>query len=200
MNRITWRWWLLAIAGAPIVLGVTAQALSVRLDNDYLRITAPEIDFLTDNPLKRLTDGNTVSYLGQLMLTSGSGSDRIVHARSVARFAFSYDVWAERFKVTLMTPGSRLQPSAKNLTREGAQAWCLDQLKIDLANVPPNRPFWVRLEMRSEDREGKGIIGEPGISLSGMIALFSRPVKNLQVHVVREVGPGPWLTCGSLDL
>lgn len=188
MNRVTWRWWLLAIAGAPIVLAVTAQALSVRLDNDYLRISAPALEFLKDKPLKRLRDGNTVGYLGQL--TVSTGTDRIVQGRSIAHFAFSYDIWAERYKVTLITPGIKGRPSAKNLTREGAQSWCLEQLKIDLTRVPSDRPMYIRLEMRSEDsKETEGIIGEPGISLSGLIALFSHPVKNQQVHVFEEIGP-----------
>lgn len=171
------------------MLGITAQALSVRLDNDYLRISAPNLEFLTDKPLARLMDGNTVGFLGQL--TISSGSDRIVQARSIAHFAFSYDIWTERFKVTLVTPQlntHELPPSAKNLTRGAAQAWCLDQLKIDLAHIPADRPIWVRLEIRSEDpRETAGIVGEPGISLSGLIALFSHPVKNQQVHLIEEI-------------
>jgi hypothetical protein len=188
MNRITRRWCLLAIAGAPVVLGISAQALSVRLDNDYLRISAPKLQFLDGDPLRRLRDGNTVGYLGQL--TVATGVERIVQGRSVAHFAFSYDIWAERFKVTLLTPGTKARPSAKNLTIEAAQSWCLDQLKIDLAHVPTSPSVFVRLEMRSEDsKETAGIIGEPGISLSALIALFSHPVKNQQIHLVEEIGP-----------
>jgi hypothetical protein len=188
MTRITRRWCLLAIAGVPVLLGISAQALSVRVDNDYLRISAPKLQFLDGEPLKRLKDGNTVGYLGQL--TVATGNDRVVQGRSVVHFAFSYDIWAERFKVTLITPGNKSRPSAKNLTLDGAQNWCLDQLRIDLAQVPADRPIFVRLEMRSEDpNETAGIIGEPGISLSGLIALFSHPVKNRQIHMVEEVGP-----------
>jgi hypothetical protein len=63
-------------------------------------------------------------------------------------------------------------------------------LKIDLAHVPDDRPIWVRLEVRSEDaRATEGIVGEPGISLSGLIALFSHPPKNQQIRVFQEVGP-----------
>ena len=175
------------MSGAPIVLGISAQALSVRLDNDYLRISAPDLQFLTGKPLDRLRDGNTVGYLAQL--TVSTGEERILQGRSLAHFAFSYDIWAERYKVTLLTPGLKTSTSAKNLTREGAQAWCLDQLRIDLGRIPRDLPIFVRLEMRSEDpKETAGIIGEPGISLSGLIALFSHPVKNEQVHLVEEVG------------
>jgi hypothetical protein len=177
------------MAGAPIVVGLTAQALFVRLENDYLRVSAPNMEFLTDKPLERLKDGNTVGYLGQL--TVSTGDQRILQGRSIAHFAFSYDIWTERFKVTLLTPqlsSHELPPSARNLTRAAAQAWCLDQLKIDLAHVPADRAIWVRLEIRSEDaRETAGIVGEPGISLSGLIALFSHPPKNQQVHKVEEI-------------
>jgi hypothetical protein len=189
-RRIAWRWWLLALAGAPIMMGVIAQALSVRVDSSFLRVSAPNLDFLKEKPLERLKDGNTVGYLAQL--TVATGEERTVQGRSIVRFAFSYDIWTERFKVTVVTPGPKneTRPSAKNLTREAAQAWCLDQLKIDVARLPADRPVFVRLEMRSEDaRETQGIIGEPGINLSGLIALFSRPVKNEQVRLSEEIGP-----------
>jgi hypothetical protein len=188
MTEITRRWCLLALAGAPVVLGISAQTLSVRLDKDYLRVSAPNLDFLKDKPLERLKDGKTVGYLAQL--TVSTGAERVLQGRSIVHFAISYDIWAERFKVTVLAPGSQAHPSQKNLTREGAQAWCLDQLKIDFTHVPTDRPMWIRLEMRSEDtKETDGIIGQPGISLSGLIEVFSRPVKNQQVHLAEELGP-----------
>src|SRR5438874_2682151 len=125
MNRMTRRWCFLALAGTPIVLGITAQPLSVRLEEDrLLRVSAPDLDFLTDQPLKRLKDGRTVGYLAQL--TVSSGKERILHGRSIGRFAFSYDIWTERFTVTLVVPGDH-PPTSRNLTRGAAQAWCLDQ-------------------------------------------------------------------------
>ena len=182
------------MAGAPIVVGLTAQSLLVRLDGDScLRVSAPNMDFLKGKPLERLQDGRTVGYSGQL--TVSTGNERIVQGRSVAHFAFSYDIWKERFTVTLITPQlsrHELPPTVKNLTRAAAQAWCLEQLKIDgteLAHVPPDRPIWVRLEIRSDDPRGtEGFVGESGINLlNGMIELFSRPPKNLQVHEVEEL-------------
>jgi hypothetical protein len=188
MISVTRRWWLLAIAGSPIVLGITAQALSVRMDKEYLRVSAPNLQFLDGKPLERLKNGNTVNYLGQL--TVSAGADKAVQARSVVYFALSYDIWIERFKVTVLTAGMKgVPPTVKNnLTREAAQAWCLEQLKVDLAHVPIDHPVWVRLEMRSEDpQETAGIIGEPGISISGLVAWFSRPVKDKEIHVWEEI-------------
>lgn len=187
MKSVTRRWWLLAVAGAPIALGLSAQTLSVRLDNDYLRVSAPALQFLTGKPLERLKDGNTVGYLGQL--TVATGSERTVQARSIAHFAISYDIWEERFKVTLVTAGTAARLSAKNLTAAAAQAWCLDNLKIDLAHVPNNKPIWVRLEIRADDpKEGPSIIGE-GISLGALIDLISRPPRSPQQHWVLDSGP-----------
>jgi hypothetical protein len=188
MTSLTRRWCLLAIAGAPIVLGISAQALSVRLDDRSLHVTAPSVHFLRDEPLKRLTDGRTVGYLGQL--TISTGNERIVQARSLVHFAFSYDIWTERFKVTVLTSGAK-QPSAANLTKEAAEAWCLDQLNIDLTRVPADRQIFIRLEIRSEDqKDSDNIIGEPGINLSGLIAVFSHPPRDKQVvHVTEEIGP-----------
>ena len=186
MHPVTRRWCLLAIAAAPIALGLTAQALYLRLDDGFLRVNAPNLEFLTGKPLERLMDGKTVGYLGQLTVLSGY--DRTVQSRSVAHFAFSYDIWTERFKVTLISPGLTAHPSQKNLTRNAAQAWCLDRLRIDMARLPSNGPLFVRLEIRSEDpKETEGIVGEPGISLSRLIELFSHPVKNQQVYVSEEI-------------
>ena len=178
------------MAGTPVLLGITAQALSVRLDGDYFQVTAPNLDFLTGKPLQRLRDGSTVNYLGQFSILTGD--TRVVRARSIARFAVSHDIWEEMsrgFSVTLITSNSGKRPSIRNLTPAAAQSWCLDQLKINLSQVPSDRPFWVRLEIRSEDKPDRGIVGEPGISLSGLIAIFSRPVKDEQFHWYKEDGP-----------
>jgi len=185
MTSITRRWWLLAIAGAPVVLGVSAQTLLPRLDGDYLRVTAPNLQFLTGKAFDRLKVGNTVSYNAQL--TVATGRDKIIQARAVAHFDFSYDIWEERFKVTLLIPGLS-RSSAKNLTAAAAQAWCLENLKIDLANVPSDRPIWVRLEMRVEDpKDSEGVIRD-GISLNALIGLLSQG-RPQQQHFVEEIGP-----------
>jgi hypothetical protein len=188
MNPVTRRWWLLAIAGAPIVMGVTALALSVRVDNDFLRVGAPNLQFLTGEPLRRLHDGSTVGFLGQLsILTSENGPATF---KSAARFDVSHDVlelMTTGFKVVLATPEG---PSVRNLSPEAAQSWCLSQLKIDLTDVPPNRPIWVRLEIRSQGpKETDGIVGAPGISLTGLIELLNHRPPKQEVHLTARVGP-----------
>jgi len=191
MNLITRRWWLLAMAGAPIVVGMTAQAFSVRLDNDFLRVSAPNLHFLTGKPLDRIRDGHTVGYVGLLTILTGESGP--VQTRFAARFAVSHDVWEEPnagFRVTLVTPEKPSRPNPKPFTNVAAEAWCLEQLKIDLSRLPADRSIWVRLEIRSEDpKETAGIIGAPGISLSGLIELFSHPIKEEQVHLTEQIGP-----------
>jgi hypothetical protein len=189
MNSVTRRWWLLAIAGAPIVLGITAQALVVRVDDKYLRVNAPNLHFLTGKPLSRIRDGRTVGYLGQLSILTGEFGP--VQSWSFAHFAVSRDIWEEDpnagFKVTLVSPD---KPSNKKLSAIAAEAWCLDQLKIELTRVPADRPIWIRLEIRSEDpKENAGIIDTPGISLSRLIELFSHPMKDETVRVTEKFGP-----------
>jgi hypothetical protein len=181
MTSVTRRWWLLAIAGAPIALGLSAQTLSVRLDNDFLRVNAPALDFLGGKAFERLKDGNTVGYTGQL--TVATGDEKTIQARSAARFAISYDIWEQTFKVTLVNPG---KAAAAHLTAAAAQSWCLDALKIDLAHVPANKPIWVRLEIRADDpKDGPNIIGD-GISLGALIDIISRPPRTPQQRWIAE--------------
>lgn len=56
MQKVTRRWWLMASFGAPFSLGLSAQALRVRLDGDDLRVGAPQFGFLTGKPLEKLKD------------------------------------------------------------------------------------------------------------------------------------------------
>lgn len=192
MDSVSRRGWLLAFASTSVVLSYTAQSLVVHLENDYLRVAAPNIHFLTGKPLERLRDGATVGYLGRLtVLTSESGP---AQATAIERFAVSHDVFEDMdkgFKVTLATPGRRDKLPTKNrLTNIAAEAWCLDQLKIDLGRVPVNRPIWIRLEMSSEDpKETAGIVDTPGISLSKLIEVLSQPKRDQEVRLVEQIGP-----------
>ncbi len=191
MHFSTRRWWLLALASAPVILGMTSQAFVVRLENDSLRVGAPNLHFLKGKPLQRLHDGATVSYLGSLSILTGEFGP--VESTSFARFAISHDVFEEMnagFEVTLVAPGRQDRPSAKRLSDLAAEAWCLDHLKIDLAHLPANRPFWVRFEMTSEDpKDTASIIDPSGIILSKMVELFSQTKRDEQVHLSEKIGP-----------
>lgn len=185
MTGVTRKWWLLLTVCMPVALGISAQSLVVRLNGDLLHIAAPQLRFLSGKPLERLHDGLTVAFLGQLSISTDANAT--VRARSIARFALSYDIWEQRFSVTRLGPGKR---SASNLSARQAEDWCLENLALDRSALPADRPFWVRLDLRAEDSlDQPGVVGEPGISLTRLVEIFSRPAREKQPHWILDAGP-----------
>ena len=112
--------------------------------------------------------------------------------RSVARFALSYDIWEERFSVTRfgITRNEVITRNASHLATQAAESWCFDQMTADVSQLPPGRPFWVRFELHGEEgREGAQVIGEPGINITRLIELFSRPARAQQPRWQLDAGP-----------
>jgi hypothetical protein len=108
----------------------------------------------------------------------------------VARFALSYDIWEERFSVTRMGERPDSRRSVSHLSLQAAQNWCLDNLTIDRSLIPPDRLFYVRLDLRLEDpRDQLGIVGEPGINITRLIEIFSRPARSAQQPFLLRNGP-----------
>lgn len=185
MQGVTRRWWLLMLFCMPAAFGVGAQPLSVRLDGDFLHIAAPGLKFLSGKTLERLKDGGDVAFLGQL--SASSDGHKTILARSVARFALSYDIWEERYKVTMLSPSRQ---SASNLSLEGAQTWCLEHLTLDRSQLPASQAFSVRLDLRLADPlDQRGILGDTGISLTKMVELFGRPAGEKQLHWTLDSAP-----------
>lgn len=184
---------LLALAAlAPVgVLAVTPAParLFAWLDGDLLRISAPQLNFLNGKPLDRLKDGGSVAFVGQVTISTSQGALTPL-ARSAARFAFSYDIWEEKFSVTLFgeRPGSRR--SASHLSQTMAESWCLDNLSLPRGSIPSGTPFWVQLDLRAEDpRDALGVVGEPGINITRLIEVFSRPARGSQPRWMLSAGP-----------
>ena len=181
MEQVTRRLWLLAGFGCPLAAALSAQELAVRFDTaNLLHISAPGLRFLVGKPLERLKDGATVAFLGQLTLSLDANAT--VAVRAMARFAMSYDIWEERFSVTRFSIARNevVTRSASHLAPQAAEAWCLDQLTLDASQLPPNRPIWVRFDIHVEDgRDASQVIGEPGINITRLIELFSRPAREL---------------------
>ena len=166
----------MASFGAPLTLGLAAQSLGVRLDGDDLRIVAPQFHFLTGKSLEKLKDGASVAFLAQLSLSPEVNAPAI--KRAVDRFIVSYDVWEEKFSVT-QTGMERAKVT--HLSSTAAEAWCLDEPVSIPPALSPARPFWIKLELRTEDpKESAAIVGEPGISLRRLVEIFSRPPRNQQ--------------------
>jgi hypothetical protein len=182
---------------AALVAGVVVSAYAIeynewrlnpRVDGDFLYVTAPNFSFLNGKSLERLKDGVSVAFIAQLTVST-TPNYVVPDARSVARFAVSYDIFEERFSVTRITdyPGQKL--SVSHRTGPAAEAWCFDQLTLNRSDLPADRPFYIQLDMRVEDpRDTAGMIGEGGISLGRMIQLFSRPVRDKQAHWLLNSG------------
>ena len=176
---------MIALLGAPAVLGLSAPPLLVRLDGDYVHVSAPQFQFLTGKTLDRLHDGASVGFLGQITLSLDRNAT--VQARSVARFALSYDIWEEKFSVIRFGQTRR---TASHLSLDAAQNWVVDNLTLNASDIPQDRPFWLRFELRAEDpRDALGIIGGSGISLTRLIEVFSRPAGAAQPRWTLDAGP-----------
>jgi hypothetical protein len=185
MRNVTRRWWLLASFGAPLSMGLTAQSLKVRLDGDDIRIAAPQLKFLTGRSLDRLHDGASVVFLAQLSLYSEVNAPAI--KRAVDRFVVSYDIWEEKFSVTKTGFDHR---SISHLSSSAAEAWCLENLALGASGITPDKPFWIKLDVRAEEaRDQAGVVSETGINLTRLIEIFSIPARAQQPHWEAMAGP-----------
>jgi len=184
-ERISRRSWLLAGLAIPLSRVRAAELLNVSFDGDNLRVGAPGLHFLTGKPLERLKDASTVTFLSQLTLfTDARGT---VMKRVPERLVVSYDLWEEKFSVTIPGGSKRHIP---NVSAAEAESWCLDNLAISALGIAPSRPFWLRFELRTADRrELASVVGESGVSLSGLIDLFSRKPGAGEPSWVRTGGP-----------
>lgn len=163
-----------------------APALAVSFDGDNLRVAAPDLHFLVGKPLQRLKDAATVTYLSQLTLLSDAGGT--VFKRSpIERIVVSYDLWTEKFSVTITGGGKRSIP---NVSAAHAESWVLDNLAISATGLPPDRPFWMRFDLRTSDRRDFGsVVGDTGLSLGNLVDLFSRKRGAGDLSWTRHDGP-----------
>ena len=169
-NRISRRSWLLAGLAIPL-FRARADGLEVSFDGDTLRPVAPNLHFLTGKALERLRYADTVLFLSQVTLFR---DDHATVFRQVPqRFYVSYDVWEERFKVTIpgATPESRF-----GLTASQAESWCLENATVSALGVVPDQYYWMRFDLRTADpKDYSRVVDESGISIRAFIELFSRP-------------------------
>ena len=181
---ISRRSWLLAGLAAPLLRGTTHSGLTLSFDGDNLHVAAPELHFLTGRPLSHLQDGATVVFLSQLTIFQDSRGS--VWRRAPERLTVSYDVWEDKFSVVLSTANRRVS----RLSAGAAETWCLDNLAISALGLKPDRPFWFRLELRTADpKDLSSVVGDPGISISGLIEVFSRKPGAGQDQWLLNAGP-----------
>jgi hypothetical protein len=176
----------LAFVGS-LVVPVEAQTVTISRVGDAVAVQAPGLGFIKGETLARLKDGRTARVDLDLTVLPGPGG--AAAARSRQAYVLSYDLWEERFAVTMAGPPPR---SVSYLTANAAEAWCLDQLRIPLSALGALReaPFWIRLEYRTLGGDSTPARDEAaGFTLRGLIeALSTRPKAASQTHAV-EAGP-----------
>ena len=184
-HRISRRDWLLAGLALPLFRARANEQLSISFDGDNLHVAAPGLHFLSGRPLGRLKDADTVTFLSQLTLFSDPFAT--VVKRAPERVVVSYDLWEERFAVTILSASKRTR---SGLTLAQAEAWTIDNLVIGSLGVPPDRPFWLRFELRTAtQKELSRVVGETGISLGGLVEFFSRKPTSDDPYWTRSAGP-----------
>lgn len=187
-HTISRRSWLVASLGIPLFRARATPILRVSSDGDNLHVTAPELHFLSGKPLARLKDGNTVVYVSQLTLFREDPPtgirEPISHSREV--ITVSYDVWEEKFKAVLAVD----HRSKEHLSQAETEAWCMENLAISALGLEPRRPFWLRFDLRTaSDRDLPVLEGESGISIRGLIEMFSRKAGVDDVRWQLDAGP-----------
>lgn len=175
---------LLALLACPVAR-VSAQALTVDIVGDALKIRAPAFSFLNGDPLARLKDGRSVRVELAALVLAAPGKSPAAATRRI--FALSYDLWEERFAAAVSGTGSR---SVSHLTAEAAEAWCIQQLTVPVSGLGSLRsePFWIRVESRilngkSDSRE------DEGLTLRGIIDTLSRRQASEKTSHSAEAGP-----------
>lgn len=166
----------LLAAAALFALSISPATLAVHLAPDGLAVSAPRLHFLSGKQLDRLHDGVAVAFDAQLSLLAPSNRTQI--QRAIDRFVVSYDLWEEKFAVTSLRPPRH---SASHLSAAAAEAWCLDSMRLTSSGLDPSQPFVVSLDLRAEEsQESNPLLGQPGISIAGLIEIFSRPARTQQ--------------------
>jgi len=185
LSDISRRSWLLAGLAIPLLRARAADSVAVTFDGDNLHIAVPRLHFLAGKPLDRLMDGASVAFLAQLTLF---GADHgTVIRRHPDQLVFSYDLWEENFSVRRLGSVPR---SASRLSMAAAEAWCLEDLEISASGLAPDRPFWVRFELRMADpQDSSSVVANDGISITRLIEIFSRKPGAGEPHWALETGP-----------
>jgi len=160
-------------------MSVSSEDLIVRRSGDLIRVIAPRLHFISGKSLQRLRDGAVVPFDFQLSIAAGSRGN--VVERAFERFTVSYDVWEERFSVVRLRD---FHKSSSNLSANAAESWCLENILARRSSLPADRELWARLEVRSSEQKEPSSFpyADPGISITTLIGIFSRPPRPAQDH------------------
>jgi hypothetical protein len=177
--------WL--VVGILLLWGssLLAEDLRLQIESDRVRVSAPQLHFLTGHPLERLHNGAAITYLLQLTVRA-ERAGRVL-ARIPERFTVSYDLWEEKFSVTRHAVPAR---SASNLSIAAVESWCIENISLSISDLPADRPFWVTLEYQSEEPKDQAKGDPVSLTLGSLIDIFSRRTRDDQeVRGSAEAGP-----------
>ena len=103
------------------------------------------------------------------------------------RLIVSYDLWEEKFAVKI--PGFLVKPRA-HLTAAQAEIFCIDNLAYSALGLPPDRPFWMKFELRTTTQKDlSSLMGDAGISIGTLIDIFSHKPGPGELSWTRTAGP-----------
>jgi len=183
ISRRSFMGWLAPACG--LCLATEGDGLDVHVVGGRIRVSAPQLRFITGAPLDRLHNGAPAPFALQLSASTDRWSS--VAQRDIQRFVLSYDLWEEKFAVAKVGHPRR---SVSHLTARAAEAWCVDELSLASGGIGERQSFWVRLEVRSENpAEQAELDRQDTMSLTRLIEMFSRRTRGEQTRWAVEAGP-----------
>ena len=166
---------------------VVAQSVTVARSGNAITVRAPEFNFIKGEPLARLKDGRSVRVDLELNVLPGPGGYTAAQGRQT--YVLSYDLWEERFAVTLAGSPPR---SIAYLTSAAAEAWCLEHLTVPesaLGRLGRELPFWIRLGYRVVEADTSPENDAGDFSLRGLVEALSRRRRSDPLTHSIEAGP-----------
>ena len=177
--------WVPATLALVLSPGLSSQELSPQWDGKELRVSS-RLQFLTGRNLEAVRNGRAVPFDIQLSLLRGVS----ILTRTVERFLISYDLWEEKFSVTRLSRDQSPRRQVSHLAQSDVSAWCFDNIALPTAEVDPEAAVTVHVEVRAgEERASSPLLGEPGVSLTALIEIFSRPARAKQQKWNLDQGP-----------
>jgi hypothetical protein len=166
---------------------LSGQTVTVTAVGDVLRVRAPGFGVIRGDTLNRLKNGQTVRFDIELTLLAKPGAPPAMQSRQ--SFVLSYDLWEERFAVTLIGGASR---SISHLTSPDAETWCLEQLAVPLSSLAGfgrDASFWIRLESKIQEGDAANANDNTGYTLRGLIDVLSRRRRSGDLREAVQAGP-----------
>jgi hypothetical protein len=168
-----------------IVIGILSalalaqpQSIVVERRDDQLQIVAPRLHFITGQALEKLHNGSTVNYdLALTVSVEDAGSPAFFIKE---QFVVSFDLWEEKYSV--LQKGSEGR-AISHLTAAMTEAWFLENMPIPVRSVPEKKSFVIKLVCSiNEIEEDSGSKSDSGLTLAGLIEVFSRKKREAPLH------------------